>query len=83
MMLIIKVNDPQPVGCPTCKSKEGYQYSDLLRLTYTSFHNENGQYEGGQYADFTRVLNKGKSCFCRNCGTRLPFKLESTHTEEV
>ena len=81
-MIAIKLNEPQPLVCPKCKSIEGYQYSDLFRMSYTSFHNKEGKYEGGQYNDGT-CLNRGLSAFCCNCGTRLPFKLERTFVEDV
>jgi hypothetical protein len=74
-MITIKLNEPQPLDCPNCKSKEGYQYSDLFRMHYTSFHNADGQYEGGQYNDGMR-LNRAVTCYCVNCGERLPFKLD-------
>lgn len=81
-LLTIKVNDPQPLDCPKCETKHGYQYSDAFRMHYTSFHTPDGKYEGGEYSD-GRCLNKGVATFCCNCGTRLGFKLIRTTFEEV
>lgn len=79
----IKVNDPQPVDCPECKSKEGYQYSDFMQMRYTSIHNADGKYEMGGYSDYSKTLNKAKTAYCCTCGTKLPFKLERLNTEDV
>jgi hypothetical protein len=81
-MLTIKLNDPQPLDCPQCKSKYGYQYSDLFRMSYTSYHDENGKYDGGTYNDGV-CLNRGVSTFCLNCGTRLPFRLDRSGKDDV
>jgi hypothetical protein len=83
MMLSIKINEPQPKPCPKCNSFEGYQYSDYMTIHYTSFHSEVGKYDGGEYSAGSKILNKGKSAFCCNCGTRLPFKLIRTDSENV
>lgn len=74
-MLVIKLKDPQPLDCPRCKSKEGYQYSDLFRMSYSSFHLPNGEYEGGEY-NTGMCLNRGVKLYCCNCGSKLPFKLD-------
>lgn len=81
-MLVIELNAPQPLDCIKCKSKEGYQYFDLFRMGYTSYHNSEGKYEGGQYND-GRCLNKGVTTFCCNCGTKLPFKLNRNDIQDV
>lgn len=81
-MIIIKMTEPQPLDCPKCQAKEGYQYSDLFRMSYTSVHNAQGKYEGGEYSDGV-CLNRGISCFCANCGNRLPFKLDRSGTRGV
>lgn len=81
-MTVIELNQPQPHDCPKCKEKFGYQYSDLFRMHYTSFHDETGKYYGGEYSSGVQ-LNKAVSCFCTNCETRLPFKLKRTKTETV
>lgn len=73
-MTVINLKDPQPLDCPKCKSKEGYQYSNLHRMSYTSFHSPTGEYEGGEYSDGV-CLNYGSTCYCCNCGTKLPFKI--------
>lgn len=78
----IKIKDPQPVPCPRCGGFEGYQYSDLYRMSYTSVHTAEGEYEGGEYNSGTN-LNKGKIPYCANCGARLPFKLRRTEDETV
>jgi len=74
-MITIKLTDPQPLDCPKCKSKEGYKYSDLFRMSYTSFHGSDGKYEGGE-CNTGMCLNRGFRLYCCNCGTKLPFRLE-------
>ena len=80
--ITIRIHEPQPLPCPNCKECEGYQYFDLYRMGYTSFHKSDGKYEGGQYNDGT-VVNKGKTVYCCNCGTKLPFKLKREGHENV
>lgn len=43
----IKVTEAQPLPCPYCNGFYGYQYSDLFRMSYTSVHNSDGTYSGG------------------------------------
>lgn len=81
-VLIIKLKDPQPLDCPRCKFKHGYQYSDLFRMSYTSFHDAGGMYEGGQYNDGL-CLNRGVLLYCTNCGEKLPFKLDRNTVGDV
>jgi hypothetical protein len=71
-MIEIKINEPQPVDCPQCKAKYGYQYSDYISVHFTSFHEASGEYEGAQYSDYHKTLNKGKSAYCLNCRHKLP-----------
>ena len=78
----IKMNEPQPIDCPKCKSKQGYQYYDLFRMSYTSVHNAEGKYQGGGYSS-GKCLNRGVSAFCSNCGEKLPFKIERSDTEKI
>jgi hypothetical protein len=82
-MLSIKINDPQPIECQYCKEKHGFFYSDYMSLHYTSIHTPEGKYEGGQYSDGYKILNKGKTAFCTNCAERLPFKLNREDFEDV
>jgi len=77
----IKVGENQPVDCNKCESKQGYQYSDFMSLHYTVFHNKNGAYEGGQYSEGAKILNKAITPYCCNCGKRLGFKLNREHSE--
>ena len=70
----IKITEAQPLPCPYCGGFYGYQYSDLFRMSYTSVHNSDGTYSGGEYSDGVS-LNKSKTAYCVNCGTRLPFTL--------
>lgn len=80
--ITIKITEPQPLPCPNCKEFNGYQYVDLYRMGYTSIHNANGEYEGGEYNNGV-LLNKGKTAYCSNCGTKLTFKLERELFENV
>ena len=81
-MIIIKLNEPQPLNCPKCKSKMGYQYSDLFRMSYSSFHNTSGKYEGGEYNTGV-CLNRGVMVYCANCRAKLPFKLNRASLGDV
>jgi len=71
----IKIGEPQPVDCNNCQSKEGYQYSDFMKLHYTIFHDSKGKYESGTYSDGCTMLNKAVTVYCINCGKKLKFKL--------
>jgi hypothetical protein len=71
----IKIGEHQPVDCENCKSKEGYQYSDFMKLHYTTFHDKEGKQEGGQYSEGASFQNKGITPYCCNCGKKLKFKL--------
>lgn len=71
----INIGDPQPLPCAHCKVAHGYQYSDYISVHYTSFHENNGGYEGGEYSTGCKTLNKGNSAYCCNCGKKLSFKL--------
>ena len=77
----IKVTEAQPLPCPYCNGFYGYQYSDLFRMSYTSVHNSDGTYSGGEYSDGVS-LNKSKTAYCVNCGTKLPFTLIREGEEE-
>ena len=81
-MKVIKLNDPQPLPCPACKGYFGYQYSDLFRMHYTSFHDPNGKYEGGEYSHGV-CLNRSITTYCCNCSRKLPFKLKRQPSETV
>lgn len=81
-MLVIKINEEQPLPCPKCKEKFGYQYSDTFRMHYTSFHDAEGKYEGGEYSD-GNCLNRAVTVYCTNCCTKLPFKLKRERFETV
>ena len=78
----IKVTEAQPLPCPYCNGFYGYQYSDLFRMSYTSVHNSDGTYSGGEYSDGVS-LNKSKTAYCVNCGTKLPFTLIREGEEQV
>lgn len=82
-MVEIKINDPQPIDCPNCKSKEGYQYSDYMSVHYTSHHSSEGKYESGAYSDGCKMINQAKNAYCTNCGKKLPFKLIRKSFEDV
>lgn len=81
-METIKINEPQPIDCPRCKTKEGYQYLDTFRMAYVSSHEADGKYEMGHYTD-GRCLNRGITAYCTNCNERLPFKLKREQGEDV
>ena len=80
--ITIKIAEPQPLPCPNCKGFNGYQYYDSYRMGYISYHNADGEYEGGEYNDGV-PLNKAKHAYCCNCGAKLPFKLQRELFENV
>lgn len=82
-MLYINVNDPQPLPCPKCKEKEGYQYSDYISLHYTTYHAPNGKHEGGFYSESPKMINQAKEAYCSNCGKKLPFRVNRSRFEDV
>lgn len=79
----IKVGEPQPVKCDGCDDFCGYQYSDHMKLHYTTIHDADGSHLGGQYSDYSRILNNGITPYCANCGDRLKFKLIREDSEEL
>ena len=81
-MKTIKINESQPEPCPNCGGFEGYQYSDLFRQHYTSFHNADGSYYGGEYSS-GKTAHKAVRAYCMNCLTLLPFKLIREDSETV
>lgn len=78
----IKIGEPQPLPCPKCNGLFGYQYSDLFRMYYTSIHNPDGMYYGGEYSDGTN-LNRSKTVYCASCGAKLPFTLMREDREQI
>lgn len=82
-MVEIRINEPQPVPCDKCGGFEGYQYSDYMSLHYTSIHGADGEYEMGAYSDGCRMKNKARIPYCRNCGSKLKFRLIRGNGEDV
>lgn len=80
---VIKICDPQPVACSKCDGFYGYQYSDHMKVHYTSQHSRDGKYEGGSYTDSVNILNRGSTPYCANCGTKLRFKIIRSNNERV
>ena len=80
--MTIKINNPKPLPCTYCKTKEGYQYSDTFRMHYTSYHTQEGVYDGGSYSDGKRI-NQSSKAYCCNCGKLLPFKLKRERFEDT
>ena len=75
MMKSINIGEPQPLPCKRCKNKEGYQYTETIRTTYTTRFDESGKVEGGDYGDTMKYLCGGKTAYCLNCNDKLPFKI--------
>lgn len=75
-MPTIKPGEPQPVDCPKCKSPEGYQFSDYMKIHYDTIYNADGSHWGGVYSDGCKMVNVGLTAHCSNCGTKLPFKMD-------
>jgi len=75
-MISIKRGDPQPLPCPNCESKMGYQVSDTIRTRYVEFYHEDGESDGGMYSDSQTLINEGVRAFCANCLGSLPFKMD-------
>jgi hypothetical protein len=80
---IIKIGEEQPVACENCENKEGYQYSDFMKLHYITFHDKEGKHEGGSYSEGGTIINKGITPYCCNCGNKLNFKLVREHLETL
>lgn len=78
----IKINEPQPVPCEDC-GFEGYQYSDRLKVWYTTHHDSDGKHISGTYSDSATTVTKGITPYCLNCSKKLKFKLIRLNTEEV
>jgi DNA-directed RNA polymerase subunit N (RpoN/RPB10) len=78
---VINIGDPQPLKCRSCNSKQGYQYSDHLKLHYTTTHESCGKHYGGFYSEYSQVLNEGKTPYCMNCGSKLDFKIKRVKIE--
>lgn len=72
----IELGQPQPLPCPVCKVKRGYQVSDLMRTHYTILYNPDGSQEEGMYSDYQPIIHYGKTARCIECHTRLPFKFK-------
>lgn len=76
MVKEIERGDPQPLDCPKCGEKCGYQVTDTISIGYTDFFLPEGEVDGGAYSDYQRTINEGKRAYCRNCCTTLPFKIK-------
>jgi len=72
----IKRGDPQPVDCPECGTKQGYQVSIKMVTDFVDFYFHDGTSEGGAYGDYQRVIYESTSAHCMNCITKLPFKID-------
>jgi DNA-directed RNA polymerase subunit RPC12/RpoP len=72
----ISHGDPQPIDCPKCEDKGGYQVSDTIAIAYTDFFCADGTRDGGAYSDYQRIINEGRTAYCRNCGSKLGFKIK-------
>lgn len=79
----IKVGEPQPVDCKTCKGKEGYQYNDCLQVYYSSNHNQEGNLLYANYSDSSKTINRSVTPYCINCGEKLNFKLIRNPSEVI
>jgi len=75
-MKSIRRGEPQPEPCPECNDFMGYQVSDYIKTHYTDVYNRNGFCNEGFYSDYQPIISRGKSAFCSNCLTRLPFKIK-------
>ena len=71
----IKSVEEQPLDCPKCKEKKGYQFSDFILTHYSLGYLPDGECERSWYSDDQKILNAGKTAYCFNCGSRLPFKI--------
>lgn len=71
--IVINIGDAQPLNCPNCKSKEGYQIATLQSQRYIDIYDANGAQEGGFYSDYSKVIHSSKTAYCVNCGEILHF----------
>jgi ssDNA-binding Zn-finger/Zn-ribbon topoisomerase 1 len=68
----ISPGDPQPIDCPNCEDKHGYQITNYIKIHYTDVYNEDGTVNSGFYGEAGKVIWSGKTAQCVNCGTKLP-----------
>ena len=74
-MIEIEVGDPQPLDCPRCKAKHGYQVSQRIQKYVDLIYTADGKYDGAAYSDFEKVRYVSKRPACANCIATLPFKV--------
>lgn len=74
-LIRINIGDPQPVDCPRCKDKFGYQYTDNIKTQYTCHHEPDGSHYGGEFSDYQPITKAATEIYCLNCGTKLAAKL--------
>lgn len=71
----IKEGDPQPLDCPVCKSKRGYQVSQLFHIYSDTVYDKNGIYSCVIDAEYRKPIRTLKETCCANCRSKLPFKI--------
>ena len=77
-MKVINIGDDQPIGCETCKSKEGYQFSDRIKAHFNMIYSPSGEHVHSAFGEYQPVINKAKTAYCPNCGNKLGFKINRT-----
>jgi len=74
-MIEIKAGSPQPLDCPKCKDKHGYQICQRIQKYVDLIYTADGEDDGCVYSGSEKVLHVLQVPACANCITRLPFKI--------
>ncbi len=75
-MIFINAGDKQPLDCPKCKEKYGYQISNRIQKYVDIMYTEEGEHNGCVYSGFEKILYTIKRPYCCNCRTTLSFKVK-------
>jgi hypothetical protein len=72
----IKLGEPQPMPCHECGEKYGYQITENIKTTYSTFYDSDGEHTGGDYGGTMKRISGGIIAYCMNCNTKLPFTIQ-------
>jgi len=74
-MIEIKAGTPQPLDCPNCKGKFGYQIPQRIQKYVDLIYTKEGEDDGCVYGEHEKILSTHKRPACANCVKTLPFKV--------
>jgi DNA-directed RNA polymerase subunit RPC12/RpoP len=75
-MLSIKEGNYQPLDCPKCKSKMGYQVTKKIISYIDNIFDLDGKYISESASEHYKIIKHYKRAHCSNCGTKLPFTIK-------